>query len=253
MVDLAVQLYTLRGLDAPVPDLLELVADAGFDGIEFAYRVREESPESVRDALDRTGLDAASAHVPVDALEEEYAETTDFYDRLGVDRLVVPWLDPSHFETVATVDGVAARLDDLATALDRDGFRLAYHTHDHEFVALGDGGDPDASETALDALLARTDDRLGFEPDAGWAAVGGVDPAALIDRYADRITRVHAADADVDRGASVALGEGDVDLDGVVASARAADAAWLVYEHDDPRCPRSSIERGAATLRDALR
>ncbi|ELZ54047.1 MULTISPECIES: sugar phosphate isomerase/epimerase family protein [Halorubrum] len=260
MVDCAVQLYTLRGLDASVPERLELVADAGFDGVEFAYRVREESPEAVREALDRTGLDAAAAHVSIDALEDDYAATTDFYDRLGVDLLVIPWLDPSRFETAATVDAVATRLSDLAAALDRDGFRLAYHTHDHEFVALGGGSDPDASGTdpdasgtALDALLARTDERLGFEPDAGWAAVAGVDPAALIDRYADRITHVHVADADVDRGASVALGEGDVDLDAVVASARAADAAWLVYEHDDPRSPRSSIERGAAALRDALR
>lgn len=253
MVDCAVQLYALRDLDASVPDLLELVAGAGFDGVEFAYRVRDESPETVREALDRTGLDAAAAHVSVDALEDDYPATIDFYDRLGVDRLVVPWLDPSRFETTAAVDAVATRLSDLAAALDRDGFRLAYHTHDHEFVALGGGTDPGAGETALDALLARTDDRLGFEPDVGWAAVGGVDPAALIDRYADRITHVHVADADVARGASVALGEGDVDLNAVVASARAADATWLVYEHDDPRSPRSSIERGAAALRDALR
>lgn len=253
MVDCAVQLYTLRGLDASVPDLLELVAEAGFDGVEFAYRVRDESPETVREALDRTGLDAAAAHVSLDALEDDYAATTDFYDRLGVDQLVVPWLDPSHFETTAAVDAAATRLNDLVAALDRDGFRLAYHTHDHEFVALGDGTEPEPGETALDALLARTDDRLGFEPDAGWAAVGGVGPAGLVDRYADRITHVHVADVDVDRKASVALGEGDVDLDAVVASARAADAAWLVYEHDDPRSPRSSIERGAAALRDALR
>jgi sugar phosphate isomerase/epimerase len=105
---------------------------------------------------------------------------------------------------------------------------------------------------AFERLIDRTDDRVGFEIDAGWALVGGTDPAALIDRHADRITHVHVADADIDRGESVALGEGDIDIDAVVASARTAGVEWLVYEHDDPANPIASIENGETTLRDAL-
>lgn len=253
MVDIAVQLYTLRSLDAPLPELLDRVGEVGYDGVEFAYRVRESPTEEVLAALDRNDLDAASAHVqiealeatPAEALEDEFDETVDRYDRLGVDTLVVPWLDPEQFESAAAVDAVATRLDDLAAALDDEGVRLAYHNHDQEFATV-DG------EPAFERLIDRTDDRVGFEVDAGWALAGGADPAALIDRHADRITRVHAADVDVDRGESVALGEGDVDLDAVVASARRADAEWLVYEHDEPADPIASIERGARVLRDAL-
>ncbi|EMA63809.1 sugar phosphate isomerase/epimerase family protein [Halorubrum kocurii] len=254
MVDIAVQLYTLRSLDAPLPELLDRVGAAGYDGVEFAYRVRESPVEDVRAALDRNGLEAASAHVPIEALEDapakaleaEFDETVRFYDRLGVDTLVVPWLDAEHFESAAAVDAAAARLDDLAEALDAEGVRFAYHHHDQEFASVDDA-------PALERLIERTDDRVGLEVDAGWALVGGTDPAALIDRHADRITHVHAADADVDRGESVGLGEGDVDVDAVVASARSADAEWLVYEHDDPADPIESIERGAAALREALR
>lgn len=257
MVDVALQLYTLRGLDASVPELLDIAGDVGFDGVEFAYRVRDAPLPEVRDALDRNDLAVAAAHVSVAELEDAYAETTAFYEALGAETLVVPWLDPEHFESRATVEAVAERLDALAADLESDGFRAAYHTHDHELVPI-DGersadGTGKTAETALDALLAATDERLGLELDVGWAAVAGADPAALLDRYADRVTHVHAADADVARGASAAFGDGDVDFDAVVASALAAGAEWLVYEHDDPPSPRASIERGEAGIREALR
>lgn len=253
MVDVAVQLYTLRSLDAPLPELLDRVGEAGYDGVEFAYRARESPVEDVVAALDRNDLDAASAHVPIEALEDapaealeaEFDETVELYDRLGVDTLVIPWLDAEHFEDAAGVDAVATRLDDLAAALHPEEVRLAYHNHDQEFATV-DGA------PAVERLLARTDDLVEFEVDVGWTLVGGTDPAALIDRHADRITHIHAADTDIDRGQSVALGEGDVDVDAVVASARNADAEWLVYEHDDPADPIASIEQGARALRDAL-
>ena len=254
MVEIAVQLYSLRSLDAPLPDLLDRVGEVGYDGVEFAYRARESPVEDVLAALDRNGLDAASAHVPIEALEDvpaewlegEFEETLDLYDRLGVDTLVVPWLDPEHFESAAAIDAAAARLDDLASALDAEGIRFAYHNHDQEFATL-DGA------PAFERLIDRTHGSVGFEVDVGWALAGGADPAALIDDHADRITHVHAADVDVARGESVGLGDGDVDLDAVVASARNADAEWLVYEHDDPSDPIASIEQGADALRRALR
>lgn len=244
MVDIAVQSYTVRALDTPLPELLDRMAAAGYDGVEFAYRVRESSAEQVLDALERNDLEAASAHVPIEALEDEYDETVAFYSRLGVETLVVPWLGPEHFEDAAAIEAAADRLDALVARLDADGIRLAYHNHDQEFASV-------AGAPAMEALLALTDDRVGFEVDVGWTAVGGADPAALIDRYADRISHVHAADVDVDRGESVALGDGDVDLDAVVESARRADAEWLVYEHDDPESPCESVEQGVAALRDA--
>jgi sugar phosphate isomerase/epimerase len=254
MPDLAVQLYTLRSLDAPLPELLDRVGDAGYDGVEFAYRVRKSSTKDALAALERNDLDAASAHVPIEALEdvpEEWLEGTvdesiELYGRLGVDTVVVPWLGRDCFETARAVDAAAARLDDIAETLDAEDVHVAYHNHDQEFATV-DGA------PAIERLLDRTDDRVGFEVDVGWALVGGVDPAALIDRHADRITHVHAADTDVDRGESVALGDGDVDLDAVVASARDADCEWLVYEHDEPEAPIESIERGAGALREALR
>lgn len=59
MVRPGIQLYTLRDVDLPLPEILDLVADAVFGGVEFAYRVARAGTDEVRSALDETGLDVA--------------------------------------------------------------------------------------------------------------------------------------------------------------------------------------------------
>ncbi|SNR37971.1 sugar phosphate isomerase/epimerase family protein [Halorubrum vacuolatum] len=242
MPRLAIQLYTLRSLDEPLPALLDRIADLGYDGVEFAYRVQETPTDEVRAALDRTDLAVAAAHVPIESLAVEYDATVALYTQLDCDTLVIPWIDPDRFETVGRIATVAERLNELAADLAADGISLAYHHHDHELVALESADH--ARWTALDELLDRTDDRIGLEVDLGWALVGGVDPGLLLDRYGDRITHIHVSDADVVAGEPVGLGEGDLDLDALADALHRVDADWWVYEHDDPDDPIASITAG---------
>ena len=240
MVRTAIQLYSLRSIDEPLPAVLDLIGETSLDGVEFAHRVRNADTDAVLDALDRNDLAPAAAHVGLDALEDDYEGATALYDRLGCDTLVVPWLDPEHFESAETVADAASRLGAVANDLADDGFDLQYHNHDQEFVPLGDG-------TAMDELLASVDD-LGFEIDLGWARAAGADPTALVERYADRVSHAHFADADAETMTCVDLGEGDLDLDACLDAVRAADVEWYVYEHDDPDDPRASLRHGAETL-----
>ncbi len=241
MVETAIQLYSLRELDRPLPEILDLVGETSFDGVEFAHRVKTSDLDDVRDALERNDLSPAAAHVGLDALEEDYPATTERYESLGVETLIVPWLDPEHFESEDAVADAASRLNDVAHDLDDDGFELQYHNHDQEFVPLGDA-------TAMDELLAATTDRVGFELDLGWATVGGVDPAAYVTRYANRISHVHFADAKVETASATELGEGDLDIDACVEATQNANVDWFVYEHDEPTDPEASLTHGADTL-----
>ncbi len=238
MVRIAVQLYTLRGLNEPIPELLRRVAETAFVGVEFAG-VGETPPAAVADALADAGLVAAAAHVGIDALEADLDATLATYREVDCDHLVVPYLGAERFADEAAVRETARRLNDLAGRLDARGVDLSYHNHDHEFVDLGD-------RTAFDVLVAATDDRVGFELDVGWARAAGHDPVTLLDRLDGRVPLVHLKDtAD---GRSVELGEGDVDVEACAAAAREAGAEWLVYEHDDPEDPAASLDRGAETL-----
>jgi sugar phosphate isomerase/epimerase len=241
MARTAIQLYTLREIDEPLPAVLREIAETPLEGIEFAHRVADADTKAVVETLEETGLEVAAAHVDLDALETDYENTIARYGELGCRDLVVPWLDPPHFESEETVAKAAGRLNEVAARLSEDGFSLHYHNHDQEFINYGE-------RTAMDELLEQTDESVGFELDLGWANAGGADPIALLERYGDRISHVHFADADTESMACVELGEGDLDIETCVEAVRMAGVEWYIYEYDEPADPVESLVHGAKTL-----
>ena len=230
----AVQLYTFDASRLSLSAQLEAVAEAGFDGVEFAGL--DTDPRAVRSTLSQLGLAAPSAHIPLSTLESGVESAVEPYRELGVETIVVPYLDPERLQE-GTIRGAAAAIDSVAAALDRQPFGLAYHNHDAEFDTVGE-------TFALDVLLKETG--VGLELDVGWAAAADADPVALIDRYADRLTAIHLKDVRLDStvrrgGVVVDLGEGDVDLDGCLAAAADADVEWIVFEYDAPPEPLVSL------------
>ncbi len=237
MTRTAINLYSVRSLDEPTLTTLERVADAGYDGVQFSGGLGDATPGEVADALDGHGLAAVAPHVGIDALEDDLDAAVEPFEPLGVDGVVVPWLDAECFEDREAALATAERLDDLAATAGRRELAVHYHNHDHEFVDLGD-------ETAFEAFADASGTLL--ELDVGWVETAGYDPAALLERYADRVGIVHMKDmAD---GEFVEIGDGDVDMAACAAAAREGGAEWLVYEHDEPADPVASIDAGAAFL-----
>lgn len=236
-MNVAINLYTVRDLDEPLPDLLRRVADAGYDGVEFAGLDGTDS-EDVRERLDELGLAVAGAHVPIEELEEGFEETVERYRALDCGRLVVPYLDEESFASLEAAEGTARCLDALGGRLTEQGFDLDYHNHDHEFADL-------EGTTGFEAFAERSS--VGLELDLGWIEAAGESPVELLERYADRVSLVHCKDTR--SGTPVELGEGDLDLAACIVAAREAGVEWLVYEHDAPDDPVESLEVGARTLR----
>ena len=235
----AIQLYTLREMDGSVPELLARVADAGVDGVEYAYRVPEADTDAVRRALDETGLAVPGAHVPIDDLEDDQAATVERYRELRTERLVVPYLDDDCFATPERVREAAERLDRLADELADHDLPLLYHNHDAEFTDLGE-------RTAFDALVEETDS-VGFELDVGLATYAGADAAALLDRYGDRIELLHCTDThlDGDEPAHAAFGTGDVEYEPIFAAADRAGIEWQIYENGSQNDPDGELAHAA--------
>lgn len=240
----AINLFTLRDVEEPLPTVLERVAAAGYDGCEFIHRLPKADVDAVRTTLEETGLDVPAAHLApftdLDDVPEAFDETAEIYDAVGCDALVLS-IGDHHFETAADVDETARKLDALADRLAEHGFDLLYHNHHWEFTEL-DG------RTRFDRLLEATDERIGVELDVGWAAAGGADPVELIDRLDERLSIVHVKDVDVDTKTSVEAGDGDVDLEACADAAVDVGVDWLVYEHDEPDDPLESLSRGASVL-----
>jgi sugar phosphate isomerase/epimerase len=245
MARTAINVYTIRELEESVPAVLDRVAAASYDAVQFSGQhtpIHGDTMEIQR-KLDETGLDATGAHIGVDDLEENLDRVVTTYETVGVDDAVVPYLPASAFESATVIEETAARLADLRDTLGTAGWGLHYHNHDHEFVDVGDGS------TGFEALIERTD--IGIELDVGWALYAGRDPIELIDQYGDRMTHIHMKDVAVDDDRAECfreIGEGDVDMRGCAEAAHEAGVEWLIYEHDNPGDPVASISNGAEFL-----
>lgn len=235
----AVQLYTLRSLDESLPEIIRRVGDTGYDGIEYANRIRDADTESVRTALEAAEIESVAAHVGLGALDA-LDEVVAFYRDLGTDRLVVPYLDASHFESRETVVETARKLTTYADEVADRGASLYYHNHDHEFTMV-DG------RPAFEHLVELAGDSLDFELDLGWAAAAGADPVEFLDEWGDRVSLVHLSDADESRSPTE-VGDGMLDVDACASAVNTSGVEWAMYEHDEPTDPLSSVVHGADVL-----
>ncbi|MBI4544527.1 MAG: sugar phosphate isomerase/epimerase, partial [Gemmatimonadetes bacterium] len=89
---IGVQLYTLRTrLRQDFQGTLARVAEIGYREVEFAGYFGH-TPQQVRTALDRLGLAAPSAHLPLELLRGEFERTLEAAHVMGHRYLIVAWL-----------------------------------------------------------------------------------------------------------------------------------------------------------------
>lgn len=244
-----INLFTLSDLEDThsLPEILELCADAGYDGVEFLHRFPDADLEQVIATLDETGLAVPGAHVgPFIGLEEQPAElerTIESYAAVDCGALAISVGNEDHFATRERIAETARALESLAATAADHGVGFLYHNHHWEFQP------PRGTDEAIfDVLVDELDDSVGLELDVGWVAAGGDDPVERIEAHGDRIEILHVKDVDIAEKRSVEVGTGDVDLDACVAAARDQGVEWFVYEHDEPADPLESLETGAAFL-----
>jgi inosose dehydratase len=157
--------------------------------------------------------------------------------------------------------GFGQRLSEVADHVAGHGLALAYHHHLGTVVEDADD---------LSAFIAATSDAVGLTLDTGHAALGGIDPLAVIETWPERIRHFHCKDVRREVFAQVAE-RGESFLDGVLAGMftvpgdgeidygslmralrRQGYEGWVILEAEqDPAKadPRAYAELGLATLR----
>lgn len=183
----ALQLYTVR--DAADQDLfgvLGQVKKMGYDLVEFTADFYGHTASAIRAEMDRLGIKAISAHVPIDLLVNNLDQVIADFGTLGCEYIAVPWLDEPRRPGSDAWPQVVEQIKAIAVALKKAGMQLLYHNHDFEFVKL-DG------QYALDLLYAAVPE-LQAELDTCWVNVAGENPAEYIMKYANRCPVVHLKD-----------------------------------------------------------
>jgi sugar phosphate isomerase/epimerase len=227
--------------------VLRDVARAGYDGVETGNLFRNMAPKDVHALFDETGLQVTGAHAGYGEIKDmaKVDEDIQFLKSMGARYLMCSGVADQ--KTLSGYQRSAEVFNRAGRRCQEAGIDFCYHNHNWEFASF-DGA------AALHRLAEWTDPRyVKLCVDVYWVAVGGEDPAAFIQRYADRIPYFHIKDGRWDIGRPgkatrfTELGAGDVDLSSAVRAALAVHPEWLVYEQDTSY-DRNPVESATESL-----
>jgi sugar phosphate isomerase/epimerase len=222
-----VQLYSLREeVAVDFRAVLARLGAKGYAGVELAG-FGDLTTAQLADALARAGLALSSAHVGY-ARPDDFAAALDEHQALGCDTAVVPAMRAEGFADLDAVQKTAERINRLVDVARAHGMTLGYHNHWWEMTRMAD------DRPALLHLFEQLAPEVVAEVDVYWAQVGGSDPADIVAALGARVALLHVKDGPADEPPSpmVAVGDGVVDVPGVLAAA--PTASWHVVELD--RC-----------------
>ncbi|MET0133938.1 MAG: sugar phosphate isomerase/epimerase [Kibdelosporangium sp.] len=233
---IGIQLYTVRDIMATDPQgTLSALGDIGYAtvGVSGLYG---HSPAKFRSMLDIGGVRAVLTHTSWDAMNANVQREIEIARVLGVRYVVVPSL-PASLRTVGGYQQAAAAFQEWGVKCRGAGLKFLFHNHDVDFVTV-DG------KVLYDILVEETDPRfVNFELDLYWIIVGGYDPVPYFERYPGRFPVFHVKDRAAN-GSFADLGYGNIDFPRIFARYEQSGIREYVVEHDTPRIPLVTADRG---------
>lgn len=262
-IRIACQTYTWEMLGdewrGTVDNLLDWIADAGYDGIEITnsmigeYRHR---PNDFAAELERRGLKLAAFAYATEGFTQPERHDEDL---AGAQKAIE---FARHFPELRVALGGAAHpnREDAREKLDRAirfynevgsrgrdaGVSVNVHPHSHHGSLL------ESAEEYEYLLNSLNPECVSFGPDTGHIVRGGQDLMTCLRTHLPRITHLHFKDATADRE-WVALGEGVCDFPAVMELLESAGYdGWVVAEEESEAAGRdgvAAIRKNRAYLR----
>jgi sugar phosphate isomerase/epimerase len=226
---------------------LDKIRSLGMHNIEFSNLFGKTAAE-VRAMLDEREMVCTSYGVSYDELQKNTNEVAQNAKTLGASFVRVAWIPNRQPFTLELAEQTTREFNEIGRRLREEfGLTFCYHNHGYEFAEYGDG-------TLFDVLMAQTNPQDVFiELDILWVQFPGADPVAILEKYGKRIKLMHLKDlkkgvvGDLSGKTSVendvALGDGQIDIHGVLAAARKAGVVHYYIEDEssqiDEQVPKS--------------
>jgi sugar phosphate isomerase/epimerase len=246
---IGLQLYSLRHLfeKGNIGQTLAMVRQWGFSDVEAAgtYGL---SPADFRAQVKQAGLRIASTGADFDALNKDVGAAIKVAQELGAEQVMCAWIPHEKRFSRADVDKAVPVFMKAGRAMRDAGLRFLYHTHGYEFQEGPDG-------TLFDALAKGTEAGIvDFQMDVFWVVHGGGSPVELFAKYPGRFPSTHLKDmrkgtkvddptGNAPDDTSVVLGDGIVDIAGILRAANRAGVKYHFIEDEHPesekQIPRS--------------
>ena len=243
---------------------IKAISEIGYKQVEL---MRTDQLETIKPIADDLGLMIKCSHF-------DWASITGRWDLRPNDtpitfEAIVERAHKNEFENLVFaywLDQERTRIDDykkLADDLNKAselcataGIQLCYHNHSFEYK-------PMEGTTGWDILVERLDpEKVKFEFDVFWASIGGLDPVKTMEGLKGRIRLLHLKDkmantadnymdSPIPNEAFKELGNGVVNIQGVLKAAPAAGVQYCHVEQDHSPDPIISLGTSYKYLADS--
>lgn len=236
-----------------IDHMADTAAKSGFEGLEPMNLQLGPywDPKLLKDTLDARGLRLSSVAFVCDWLSPKETEAErreadrmmDLIRTFPYEILLMPVQMPQKNRDNLDVrqKNFVACVNDLARRAAERGIKASYHPNSPE-------GSIFRTREDYDKLLPRLDRQaLGWTPDVGHIAKGGMDPVRLIREYRGLVNHIHFKDM-FPSGEWAQTGEGDIDFKTVIDDLVKTDfEGWVVFEDE---CDAAVDDPDGVTLKD---
>lgn len=240
--NISVQLYSVRDEMQKNPlTTLEKISQIGFRHIEPANYVNQKvygyGATEFRKITDDLGLEVNTSHTPFKKtdwnistkdLTDSFKKTIDDALIMGQKILIVPSFDWDKTNWDQVKKGIEAFVG-MAEIAKQAGLRIGYHNHDQEFTQTFNG------EPLYDLMMKEWNPlTICQQLDVANMAIAGVDPMTYLRKYPHHFESLHVKDLVKATSKSTRLGDGDLNLDAILAFARKNTTIqyWVLEQED---------------------
>lgn len=183
-MEYGLQMYSVRDItNTDLEGALREVAKMGYKCVEFAGFFGHTAQE-VKGWLDKYGLRVSGTHTGLRELDADFEGTVNYHKALGNDHIIIPGHDLSD---QSKLDDFVERVNRYQPMLAKEGIKLGYHNHSHEFIPNADGS------MIHEQIVWRTN--LNIEIDTFWYFKATHKSASgILKRLKDRISVIHIKD-----------------------------------------------------------
>ena len=241
---IGVQLYSLKdeikelGVDA----VLKMVADAGYDCVEFAgfYGL---TPKEMKEKLDKYNLVGLSAHIGMDKI----LENLEYIDEIGIKSVYIPGINHDYMKN--QTEDMAQEIAKIQKELAPRGVIMGYHNH---------AGEYENGDDLVWKLLNLTKDFYA-QIDVCWVKAAGIEPTDKMRQYGDRLGCLHIKElkypsVEGARLPAPIIGEGAVGMKEVFDLAKEMGIDTYILEVEGMECtPEQYLTKSYANIKEYLK
>lgn len=219
-MEISLQLYSINEeTKKDFAAAVKRVGEIGFRGVEFAG-YGGLTAEDQKQLLHESGLYSVGTHCGLNVFEESFEKELAYSKAIGSKYIICPYAE---VDTLDKIKHLADVLNRAAEKAAKEGLKVGYHNHAHEFEKIGD-------KYALDIFAELTTDDVILELDVFWIAYAGVDPVEYIKKWGKRVELIHIKQIDENK-ANVDAADGIIDMKKIKDAA--TYATHFVLEHEE--------------------